>query len=78
MRLTQFKDRYGIFGSRGLKGPSPMTATAEDRAAAVRAIDAIRRAERLAKRGYGVDDLVVRLGLSREQAKRIVFGERKS
>ena len=75
MRLTQHRDRYGLFGSRGLK---PMTATVEDGAAALRDIDTIAEAKRLAKRGLGIDDLVVRLGLSREQAKRIVFGERKS
>ena len=77
MRLTQFKDRYGIFGSRGLK---PMTATIEDAAAAIRAIETVSEAERLAKRGWGVEDICVKLGrrISREQAKRIVFGERKS
>ena len=82
MRLTQHRYRYGLFGSRGMEGYSPMTATAEDHAAAVRAVNAVAKtallAKRMARDGYGVDDLVVRLGLSREQAKRIVFGERKS
>lgn len=57
-----------------------MTATVEDAAAAIRAVDTIAEAKRLAKRGWGVEDICVKLGrrISREQAKRIVFGDGKS